>query len=279
MIGSIEIIKKSGRIESFDPVKLKQSLGRIGADPVQAEKIADSIEAKFKGKRVQSGLIFDQALNQLKKIHPTLATKYNLRRAIYLFGPAGYNFEHYLDRVLKNYGYQTERNIFIQGKCLSYETDVLAKKDDEEFLIEAKFHQEEGIKSDLQTVLYIYGRFVDIREKLIESDQNKIYRPWLITNTKITNEGIEFGRCRQIKITAWRYPEGESLQNLIEQKKLYPITILTSLNPSLVKILIEKDLVLVSDLKNYDLKSLNILTRIEQRKLNQILDEANLLLG
>lgn len=268
----ISVAKKSGQVETFDDQKFCRSLMSVGLSETEANNVCNKIWQRLPAK-TDSQTIFRTALKELRRLQPILPTRYNLKRSIYLLGPAGYNFEKFFSHILHHYDYRTETNISVPGKCLNYETDVVAERQGEKFLIEAKFHQFEGIKSDLQTVLYVYGRFMDINEAAAGT-----YRPWLVTNTKVSEEGIVFGKCRNIKITAWHYPPNESLEQLIENKKLYPITILLSASEQLLKIFVQKDIFLVIDLLKHNPTELSQLTGINLKQLNQIFAEAKQLI-
>jgi hypothetical protein len=277
---SIEVVKQSGQIETFDEEKFCSSLTNIGLSEAEAMNVCKKIWQRLP-RKTSSKTIFQTALKELNSLHPSLPTRYSLKHSIYLLGPAGYNFEQFFSHILHHYDYKTETNVMVRGKCLEYETDIVAQHQSERFLIEAKFHQVEGIKTDLQTVLYVYGRFTDILEYQSEEQRTDFAlktKAWLVTNTKITGEGISFGECRGIKMTAWHYPENESLEKLIEAKKLYPVTILLSAPASLSKIFIQKNIFLVIDLLKYSPTELSKLTNINQRKLEQIFTEAKQLL-
>jgi ABC-type hemin transport system substrate-binding protein len=51
-----------------------------------------------------------------------------------------------------------------------------------------------------------------------------------------------------LNLLAWNYPYGKGLKNLIEQYKIYPITILQNLTKQHVKFLLEKEIVTCNQL-------------------------------
>ncbi len=262
-----KVIKKTGEVEEFNEDKLCNSLINIGVDKDIALKVCKKIYDKIPNK-VRADDIWKLTLKELKKYHISFATRYNLKRAIYNLGPTGFPFERYFAKILAEYGYETIIDEWIEGMCLSYEIDIVAIKNETRYIIECKFHKEEGIKSDLKTILYVYGRYIDIKEKF------PYLKPWFVTNTKISYEGIDFANCRNIKITAWKYPSEESLEKLIENKKLYPITILLSGNKFIYSKLIENNFVLVKDLFIYPTNEISKRTGIEINKINSLIEEA-----
>ena len=144
--------------------------------------------------------------------------------------------------VLKAEGYKTEVGSVMEGKCVSHEVDVVAEKNNEKLMTECKFHNRPGTKSDIQVALYTKARFDDLREK------HGFTKAMLVTNTKITKDALDYAHCEGIRVLGWNYPGGESLRDLIEKHKLYPVTVLTSLSLSQKQNLLEAGIVLVKQI-------------------------------
>src|SRR5262249_52591373 len=153
-------------------------------------------------------------------------------------------------------------------KCITHEIDVIGKKGDNTFMVEAKFHNSVGIKTDVHVALYTQARFEDVREK------NGFNKAFLITNTKATTDAITYAHCVGMEIMTWDYPEGNSLRDLVEKYGLYPITALSTLPQSTAQALLEKSNVLSLDIcKN---PALLDTTGLSEEKKKQILEEAKL---
>lgn len=266
------VVKRNGQKEVFNEEKFCNNLINIGLDKENSLKICQRIIRKIP-QEIKSSNLFKLTLNELRKINIALATKYNLKQAFYRLGPAGYSFERYIGKILAHYGFETFINIWLEGKCLSYEIDVLAIKNKEKYIIECKYHRTIGIKSDLKVVLYIFGRYIDISERYPE------LKPWLFTNTKITSEAINFAECRGLKVTAWKYPQNESLENLIETKFLYPITILTNGNSQIFKRLIETNIVLLQDFLFYPVEEISQRSGVNLEVVKKLKEEGEILLN
>ena len=264
------VIKKNNEEEFFDEEKFCKNLINLGIDEEKANKICKKIYGKIPSK-ISSSELFKITLNELKKEHIGLASRYNLKEALYKLGPTGFPFEKYVGKILAHYGYETFINIWIEGKCIEYEIDILAIKESERFIIECKYHKDYGVKSDLKTVLYVFGRWIDIKEK------NPELKPWLVTNTKITIEGIKFAECKNLKITAWKYPKNESLEKLIEYKFLYPTTILLGVPQNIIKTLIENNFVLIQDFLFYSIEEISKKTNIPIKILEKIKNQVDAL--
>ena len=202
------------------------------------------------------------------------AAKYSLKRAIMHLGPGGFYFERYMAAVLKAYGYQTKYNQFLMGKCTEHEVDIVAEREGKKYMIECKFHTNPGRKSDLKVALYVYARFLDLKDK------NKFTEPVLITNTRFTSEAIKYSKCMGTKVIGWHYPRGkESLEHYIESKKLYPVTVLTSLTGHLSRRFREVNIVLASDLLKFTPKSLARRFRVKEGLAARLITEAGQLKG
>src|SRR5690606_22663540 len=73
---------------------------------------------------------------------------------------------------------------------------------------------------------------------------------WVVTNTKFTDDAINYARCVDLTLLSWDYPENNGLKANIDAYGLYPITTLTSLSKIEKHALIAKDIILVKELLN-----------------------------
>jgi len=204
-----------------------------------AEKIVNKIKPHLY-QNIPTFEIYSTVMKELKKEQKDLVEKYNLKRAIMDLGPTGYPFEKFVAAVLKESGYQTQLNQIIAGKCVSHEIDIVARND-KTYSVECKFHNQPGYRTDIKVALYTYARFLDIKEKGYDV-------PWLISNTKLTEEAKIYAKCVGMRVTSWDYPEEESLRMLIDKSSLYPITALTSISRKQKENLIERGIVFCRDL-------------------------------
>jgi len=250
---SVSIVKASGQSEDFDIRKLVDSLIRSGASEDIARNIAQRVAAQITP-RLRTKHIFRMARKLLRQYNRAADMRYSIKRGIYALGPAGYQFEQYFARILREYGYIVEVNRILNGYCVTHEVDVFAMKDDAGFVIECKYHSNGGIPTDVKTALYIYSRFTDIKRAYASTPGNPvlIQQGWLVTNTRCSADAIKFAECMGLRIVSWRYPEKESLEKMIENKSLYPVTILTSVKRNILDILFRNNFILAKDIADID---------------------------
>ena len=136
----------------------------------------------------------------------------------------------------------------VLGGCVAHEVDVVAYNEKKLIMVEAKFHNELGTKSDLKVVLYIKARFDDLEENVFNygGQNRKVTDSWLVTNTKFSSTAIHYAVCKNMTLIGWNYPEKGSLQDMIEEESLHPITCLTSLSGEQKKSLLAGGVVLCS---------------------------------
>jgi AF1548-like, C-terminal/Restriction endonuclease len=250
---SIPIVKASGQSEDFDIRKLVDSLIRSGASEDIALNIAQKVAAQITP-RLRTKHIFRMARKLLRHYNRAADMRYSIKRGIYALGPAGYQFEQYFARILREYGYSVEVNKILHGYCVTHEVDVFATKADEGFVIECKYHSNGGIPTDVKTALYIHSRFTDIKRAYESVPENPVLirQGWLVTNTRCSSDAIKFAECMGLKIVSWRYPEKESLEKMIENKSLYPVTILTSVKRNILDMLFRNNFILAKDIADID---------------------------
>jgi len=138
-----------------------------------------------------------------------------------------------------------------------------------------KYHNQRGLKSDVQVAMYMYARFFDIKQvhEEYESPEMK-HQAWLITNTKFTRNATRYAECMGLKMTGWRYPGEESLENLIIKKALYPVTVLPSMNQFVREQLAKDRLFFVRDLLAYSSEDLMKKFGLYSKSAKKLMTEA-----
>jgi len=270
---AFDILKSSGKRVKFSLNKLKGSLRNSGADNAIINQIVNTVRDElYQG--ISTKEIYNRAFALLKKKKSVFASKYKLKRAIYELGPTGFPFERFVGAVLKYSGYQVEIGKIIEGKCVSHEVDVIAKKKGEHIIGECKFHSNHGNKCNVKVPLYIHSRYQDVLSFYKEN-----YDPascptegWVITNTRFTKDALKFGECMGLYMLSWDHPKGNGLKDRIDRLGLYPITVSTLLTNREKQFLLSRDIVLCRQLKNdvFYLDHLGISENRRARILNEI---------
>lgn len=242
------IVKEDGQEEPFDADKLCYSLEQSGASKKLTQQVCQAITQKITP-GANTTQIYRQALGYLIKEDLEASARYRLRRAVSELGPAGFLFEQFLEAVLQAHGYETERNVVMQGRCVDHEIDVIARKGTEECFIEAKYRNDAGGKTHIDTVMYADARLIDIASHHKDKQFDEYHHQmWVVTNTKFTDKAIQYGRCRRMKLIGWNYPGQGNLSEMIVAHNLYPITVLPSITSYEREKFADHNIILVRDL-------------------------------
>ena len=262
----VQITKISGELEEFNANKIVGTLKRAGASKEQIELIIDKVKSKLYPK-MPTKKILDLVFRELKK-SPGVSARYDLKRAIMALGPTGYPFEKYVAELLKHAGYEVKINQLFKGKNITQEVDIVAKKDTI-YMVECKYHNRLGKYTNTKEVMYTYARFLDVN-----TNKKNFDFPWLVTNTKCSHAAINYSKGVNLKITSWQYPKNKNLRHLIENKNLYPITVLRTVKNFTKEKLLRSGITMVKQLVEIDLGQLNKKTKLPVAKLKLIIAEA-----
>lgn len=248
-IKNLEITKSSGEKVRFSLDKLRISLKRTGADDTTVNQIIDKVRDElYQG--ISTKEIYNRAFALLKKKKSYFASKYKLKKAIYELGPTGFPFERFVSAVLNYSGYNTKVGETLHGKCVSHEIDIVAQKNSETTIIECKFHGEQGLKCNVKVPLYINSRYEDVKSNwnTDAKQQQKLTKGWVVTNTRFTQDALQYGNCCGLYLLSWDYPKNDGLKDRIDRLGLYPITVSTLLTNREKQFLLSRDVVLCRDL-------------------------------
>ncbi len=240
--------KSSGELEPYNRSKILSSLLKSGVDNKTANTILKLAEKSFYN-GITTSEIHSIIQSLLKKYAFGLHARYNIKQSLFALGPTGYPFEKFVARVLEEYGYETKVDVILAGKCVSHEIDVVATKGNKFRLVECKFHNSPGTKTNVKVPLYVKARFDDV---MANPENNREFSkkeggPWIFTNTKFTSDAISYAECVGIRVTAWNYPKRDGIQNIIENKALYPITIFSDVPKDMIVEALEEGIITVKD--------------------------------
>lgn len=249
MSETINIIKYSGEIEVFNVDKLIRSLRHSKANEEVVMQIAKEVQSTIKD-GMTTKQIYEMAYKMLKRKSKSGSARYKLKKAIMELGPTGYPFEKFVGKILEYEGFKTDVGVVMQGHCVTHEVDVSALKDNEHYLIECKFHSDQGRYCSVKIPLYINSRFKDLEKQWLKQKEHslKLHKGWVYTNTRLSSDAIQYGECAGLGLVSWDYPTHNSLKKRIDSTGLHPITCLTSLTKKEIQALLDKGIVLCKEL-------------------------------
>lgn len=270
-MSKLYVINSRGEREPFSIKKVYRGISHTGAKKELAKKIAKIIQ-----KEVFPGITTFEIAKKIKEIlsreSPKEAIKFNLKKGMLELGPAGFLFEKYIGRIFSDLGYEVKLNLILQGASLArYEIDFLAKKPKILYLGECKYYHRPGGRVDLEIALMNYARYLDLKKPLMKTI--------IVTNTKFTSQAIKYSQYHGVSLLGWKYPKGKGLETLIEERNLYPITILPSLKPELKEIFARTQKILARDILEINLQKFSREYKISLQKLNKLTQEAKTLLN
>lgn len=275
------VTKATGEKEVYDPHKLCHSLVQSGASQEIADQICRDIE-KGITPDITTQDIWRHALRDLIQSDLyKVSARYSLRRGMANLGPDGYSFEKYIAVVLDAYGYTTITNQTLTGASgVDHEIDVVAEKDNRYIFIEAKYKNEYGLRTHVDTVMYAWARFQDLVEVYQRKPEfkGKQFEIWLVTNTEFTSSSEKFADYRNVTLLGWDYPRSRSLEDMIAEKKLWPVSILPSVTDHDRKALIQHGLILAQDLLPYSPSDLENRFGMSPKRTEKIIAEAQALM-
>ena len=245
---SINIIKYSGDVVAFDVDKLINSLRRVQASEALIQQIVEQVESQlYDG--ITTKQIYKMAFKMLKGKSRVSASKYKLKKALMELGPSGFPFEKLVGKLLAHEGFETKVGVIVQGNCVQHEVDVIAQKDNYHYMIECKYHSDQGRFCNVKIPLYIHSRFLDV-EKQWEHQKGheaKLHKGGVYTNTRFTMDAIQYGKCVGLLLTSWDYPMGNGLKDRIDKSGFHPLTALTTMTKSEKTKLLDKGIVLCKE--------------------------------
>ena len=246
---NVLVIKANGEKENFSEHKLRHSISRAGVP----KELHDAAVVHIKNNlynNISTLEIYDHILEYLGNSRfPHAGGRFSLKKAIMDLGPTGFPFEKFIAAILREHGFSIVTDSMVNGLCVAHEVDVIAQKDGTKIMIECKFHNNIGNRTDIKVALYVMARYQDLTAGLLNrSNAVKFNEVWLVTNTKCSQDAILYAQCMGMKIISWGYPEKGNLQDLVESEKLHPVTCLTSISPSQKKILLDNNIVLAKEL-------------------------------
>lgn len=258
---AITIIKSNGVREPLNLDKVRQVCHRVGASKEVCQQVAQNVKEKARD-GIRTKDIYKLVHELLAEKDFATAARFTLRDSIFKLGPLGYNFEHYVSKVLAAYGYKTSLPPILQGACVTHEIDVLATKENRTAMMECKFRHTQEIFISIKDVMSTWARFLDLVDGAAIGKCPHMDECWIVTNSRFSHQSIQFGHCKNMVMLSWNHPRERPFPAWIDDKGLYPITLLPKRGKDIQKKFIEAGFVLLRDLAKANPDQLSQKTKI-----------------
>jgi len=273
MILQFYVAKADGSRQLFDREKVAKTCLRMGLNRRIAYEVADEVEA-----RIYDGIPTSQVLKLifrlLRKRTPTIRHFLDLRKGLSLMVSKPES-EKFVQILLVHQGFEVSPNRVIIGKCVGHEIDAIARKNGITYFVEAKHHSNYHTPTGLDESRIARAVLEDVTEgfALGKSDV-KIDRAMIVTNTRYSEHANRYGKCRDILQIGWSSPKMLALQNIIEEKKLYPLSCIKGLNSEIKMKLVISGIVLMKQLVEENPSKIAKNTRISRKIIQRIIEKA-----
>jgi hypothetical protein len=269
----VMVKKADGSVQPFDKAKVVKTCLKSGVNRGIAEEIAEKIEAKaYNG--IETERILAMIFQHLREHRPIVGHFLDLRKGLSLLQSKP-DFERFVQITLGENGYKVSSNQIIRGRCVEHEVDAIASKDDVTYFVEAKHHYNYHTPTGLDESRIARAVLEDVIEgRELGLNNLEIHRAMIVTNTKFSEHAKQYGECRGISLTGWSYPPRRGLQDLIEEKKIYPITCIKMLKKDARMKLLSNGIITLKQLVREEREELARKTALERKTLETIRDRA-----
>lgn len=271
----VNVKKADGTLQPFDREKVLKTCHRLRLSKSEAEEVVSEIEGSlFEG--IPTKRIMEMIFEHGEQHKPHLGQIIDLREALALMRPKP-DFEKFVALILEHAGYKTVTNKILQGRCIDHEIDVIAAKENDTLYVEVKHHTQFHTFTGLDTFFEVNSAFEDLVDGFAsKAHKYDFTRPMLVLNTKISEHARKYSACRGIAAIGWKIPEDGGIEHYIDEKLLYPVTILKGIGADAVgklgdvgvytlRQLVEADQRKLSKDANIDVKILrNLVSKAEQ---------------
>lgn len=274
----MHVKKRDGTEQEFDREKIISTCTRMGASTEIAEKIAENIERKVK-EGVSTKRVINLIFQYMRKYNPRFRYMNDLRDAVCVIRPKP-DFEVFVGELLEAHGFKIKMNQMVMGKCVEHEIDAVAErtvkdstgqKRKEIYYVEVKHHYKAHTYTGLGVFLQARATFDDLMEGY-ERGTHKIpfTHALVVSNTKLSDHAARYCDCAGIRGLAWATPRDRGLERMIEEKHLYPITILKGLHVNDVKRLGDAGVVTLKQVMEIDERELSRISKLSKKKIREV---------
>jgi hypothetical protein len=263
------VTKADGSRQQFDRNKIVATCMRMGATKQDAEEIAGKIES-----RVRDGMptakVLQMIFQFIHKYKPQASRLYDLRRGLSLMNSKP-EFEKFVQILLVNIGFEVVPNKILKGKCIEHEADAIARKDGVTYFVEAKHHYNYHAFTGLDESRIARAVLEDVSEAFnLGLTDLKIDEAVIVTNTKYSEQAMQYGTCRNILQIGWSTPADLGLRDIILEKSLYPLSCIRGLKTDARLQLVDSGIILINQLVAEETEEITRRTRLPQEFIRNI---------
>lgn len=269
----VYVTKADGTQQLFDREKVVRTCLRMGASRKIADDVAERVE-----KRLHDGIptrkILQMTFRLLRSYKPAISHLLDLRRGLSLMDSKP-EFEIFVQILLAHNGFDVSPNRIVAGKCVEHEVDAIARKGGVTYFVEAKHHVNYHTPTGLDESRIARAILEDVAEGFqCGSCDLKIDGAMIVTNTRYSEHARRYGKCRNILQIGWNSPANLSLQSMIEEQNLYPLSCLRGLKRETKTKIVNSGIVLMKQLFEEKLSTLARKTGVPKETLKQIIEKA-----
>jgi len=268
------VTKFDGTKQPFQREKVIGTCMRMRVSREKAEIIADKIEH-----RIYDGIttkkILQMTFKYLKEF-PASKHQIDLRTAISILRSMP-DFERYIQQLLAEQGYILNScNLIGRGKCVEHELDAIVQFVETTYVVEIKHHRNPHIFTGLDIPRIAQATLDDIKDGF-KANLNTINatNALIVTNTKFSDHAIQYASCKGISLIGWKFPLNHGLEQMIENTKFYPITMLQELGHESIIKLLDNEIILMNQLLTHDINILQKKCNIPKKQLKNAIKTVN----
>jgi hypothetical protein len=180
-------------------------------------------------------------------------------------------FEKFVQILLANIGFEVVPNKILKGKCIEHEVDAIARKDGATYFVEAKHHYNYHAFTGLDESRIARAVLEDVSEGFnLGLTDLKIDEAMIVTNTKYSEQAMQYGICRNILQIGWSTPADFGLRDIILEKSLYPLSCIRGLRTDARLQLVDSGIILINQLVAEETEEIARRTRLPQEFIRNI---------
>lgn len=220
MTEKIYVIKQNGSRQLYDPSKLIASVFGAGVPQPLVGKVIKAVEAQMYD-NIPTAKLYQLVWSEIDNLDQELPSKlYRIREL--LAQTDSEVFEKIISDIFVWKGYRCHWNVIVPGFCTTHQIDIIVEKNQEKFLVEVKRHKGFHRDTGLGDVVEMWGRLLDINQRLRQEKKLEYKGAILVTNTKYSDHARQFSQCRNLGLLGWRWntidlnsPKDRGLEKII----------------------------------------------------------------